>query len=259
VKRSPYFNQCRLEIIPNSIETDVFKPYNQREARKILGLPLDRKIVGYVPSYSSTVKGYKELLTAFGILKQRYKQVNPFVMLVGDQTPVNQEIQFENRSIGYIDKNETLALAYSAADLVVVPSLEETFSNTTAESISCGTPVVGFKTGGIPDMVQNGVTGYAFEVGDVEGLARGIYLTCIGNSMSHSCRTYAEKNLSFMIQAKRYEELFYELYTYNVMPGLSDNQSLASCFSETTPTVINLLVSMAMDKCDRSGVKSYRN
>jgi len=245
VKQTPYFNQCRLEIIPNSIETDVFKPYNKIEARKKLGLPLNRKIIGYVPSFSSTVKGYQELLSAFDILKQWQNELDPFVMLVGNKTPANDQIKFDNQSLGYIKDNEHLSVAYSAADVVVVPSLEETFSNTTAESISCGTPVVGFKTGAIPDMVQDGVTGYTFQVGDVEGLAKGIYMTLTGNSMSQNCREYAENNLSFMLQARRYEELFYELYTYNIN---SSSYQLPSYFPETTPTVMNLLASKILNK-----------
>jgi glycosyltransferase involved in cell wall biosynthesis len=248
VKKVPYFNKCRIEIIPNSIETDVFKPYNKNEARKKLSLPLERKIIGYMPSSSSTLKGYRELIVAFDLLKQQYKNLNPFIMLLGDKTPLDKEVHFENRSLGYINDNQTLALAYSAADLVVVPSWEETFSNTTAESISCGTPVVGFQTGGIPDMVKDGVTGYTSPVGDVEGLATGIHKTLVGKSMSHDCRAYAEKYLSFMIQARRYEELFYELYAYNTVPQLSDSESSLYHFSETTLAVMNLLVSKLLNQ-----------
>ena len=169
-------------------------------------------------------------------------------MLLGNETPANEAIKFDNKSIGYINDNQKLAVAYSAPDVVIVPSLEETFSNTTAESISCGTPVVGFKTGAIPDMAQDGVTGYTVEIGDVEGLAEGIYKTLIGKNMSQNCRKYAQKNLSFMIQARRYEELFYELYTYNKMPKISNAQLFPSYFTETTPTIMNLLVSQLLKK-----------
>lgn len=248
IKKVPYFNQCRVEVITNSIETDVFKPYSKTEARKTFGLPLDRKIIAYVPSFSSTVKGYREAIEAFEILEQKYKDLNPYIMLLGNRTPVNDTIKLENKSIGYISDNDKLAMAYSAADVTIVPSLEETFSNTTAESISCGTPVVGFKTGAIPDMAQDGVTGYTFTIGDVAGLAEGIHKTLTGENLSGNCRKYAVENLSFMLQAKKREKLFYELYTYNKMPKVSVSQSFSSYFEETTPTTMNLLVSRLLNK-----------
>lgn len=243
IKSTPYFNQCRLEVIPNSIETDIFKPYDKLEARKILELPLDRKIIGYVPSFSSEVKGYKEVVASFDILIKKYTDIKPFVMLVGNKTPANEEIKLDNQSLGYISDNEKLAIAYSAADVVVVPSLEETFSNTTAESIACGTPVVGFKTGAIPDMVQDGFTGYTYNVGDVYGLAEGIYKVLTENNMSQNCRDFADNNLSFMLQARKYEDLFYELYAYNIEDNDSNSSSAMTCFPETAQTVLNMMAS----------------
>ena len=127
IKKSPGFGQCRMEIIPNSIETDVFRPYNKKEPRRLLGLPLDKKIIGYFPSFSSEVKGYKEIVDSFKILKSKYKNLNPFVMLAGNETPANRQIIFENKSLGYISDIQKLAVVYSAADVVVVPSLKRHF------------------------------------------------------------------------------------------------------------------------------------
>ncbi|WP_156943943.1 glycosyltransferase [Roseivivax isoporae] len=211
VKRAPYFNRCRIETIPNSIETDIFRPYDKSIVRRELGLPLDRKIIGYVPSYSSEVKGYREVTKAFQKLRGAFVGDEPFVMLVGGDTPATREICLDRMSLGYLSDNNALARAYSAADVVVVPSLEETFSNTTAEAISCGVPVVGFKTGAIPDLVRSGETGCAVELGDVDGLAEGLLKVLTGPDLSSSCRKLAEEVLSFELQAHRYEALFREL------------------------------------------------
>lgn len=211
IKKAPYFNTCRIETIPNSIETDVFCPHDKMEARREFDLPLNRKIIGYVPSFSSEVKGYREIMEAFRLLKDADLEQDPFIMLVGNETPVNERIEFDKKALGYISDNKKLARAYSAADLVVVPSLEETFSNTTAEAISCGVPVVGFKTGAIPDLAVDGKTGYTYEIGDVKGLAEGIRRVLTGPDMSANCRRHAESLLSFMIQARKYEELYHTL------------------------------------------------
>ena len=211
LEQTPYFRDCRIETIPNSIELDVFKPYDKIEQRKALGLPLHRKIIGYVPSFSSEVKGYREFLEALNRLGARESGGNPFVMLVGNETPATRKIRQDKKVLGYINDNERLAKTYCAADLVVVPSLEETFSNTAAEAIACGVPVVGFKTGAIPDLAVDGVTGYSYDPGDVAGLADGIVKVFNGPDMTKACRENAEAFLSFMIQARSYEKLFREL------------------------------------------------
>ncbi len=211
LRRAPYFKDCRIEVIPNSIETDIFRPYDQRESREALGLPIDRKIVAYVPSYSSEIKGYREAVESLALLEALEPGLDPLVLLIGNKTPATDDIHFEKHVLGYVHDNEMLAKAYSAADVVIVPSLEETFSNTTAEAISCGTPVVGFRTGAIPEMVTDGQTGFCLEVGDVLGFAEGILASLSDPSMSAKCRDYAQENLKFELQARAYEELFLEL------------------------------------------------
>lgn len=211
IAQAPYFKDCRIEVIPNSIETDTFRPYDRMEMRKQFGLPLDKKIIGYVPSFSSEVKGYREIVAALEMLDTEALGGEPFVLMVGNETPATMDITLPKTALGYIDNNELLAQAYSCADVVVVPSLEETFSNTAAEAISCGVPVVGFKTGAIPDLAIDGRTGYTFEVGDVAGLAKGIEAVLNGPDMGPACREHAHDWLAFMKQAHAYEALFSSL------------------------------------------------
>lgn len=213
VEKSPLFKDCRIEVINNSIETETFKPYDKLTTRRELNLPLDRKIIGYIPSFASEVKGYKEFIEAINLIVSKNLPDAPLVMLVGNDTPASAAINMDKKVLGYINDNHKLAQAYSAADVIVVPSHEETFSNTTAEAISCGTPVVGFKTGAIPELVINGKTGFVFEVGDASGLAKGIIDVLYGPDLSKNCRSLAESLLSFEIQAKKYEDLITDLMT----------------------------------------------
>ncbi|MEH6645926.1 glycosyltransferase [Sulfitobacter sp.] len=211
LERAPGFRDCRIETIPNSIETDVFRAYDKREMRRKFGLPLDRKIIGYVPSFSSDVKGYHEFQSALKLLDAGAMGFDPFVMLVGNHTPAIDGIGHDKKALGYIADNDELAMAYSCADVIVVPSLEETFSNTTAEAISCGVPVAGFRTGAIGDLALNGKTGHTSTPGDVAGLAAGITELLTGPDLSANCRALAEDTLSFMTQAHSYETLYADL------------------------------------------------
>jgi len=242
IRRVPLFRDCRIEVIPNSIETDVFQPRGKKESRERLGLPQDRRIIAFVPSYSSDVKGYREAKAALALLKSSNPDLNPLLLLVGRKTSATDDIPFDQHSLGYIGDTEALSYAYSAADVVIVPSLEETFSNTTAEAISCGTPVVGFKTGAIPEMAIDGKTGYTCEVGDVGGFAASIAKVLRSGNLGGNCRKYAEENLRFDLQAKRYEDLFTELVALRparpqVAPG-----GFAESFPETTRTIAKLLM-----------------
>lgn len=214
LERSPMFRDCRIETIPNSIETDVFYPYDRMSRRREFGLPTDRKIIGYVPSFSSEIKGYREFMAALKLLDPKELGFDPFVMLVGNDIAATEAITQDKKALGYIADNAKLARAYSCADVVVVPSLEETFSNTTAEAIACGVPVVGFRTGAIPDLAIAGKTGYCAEIGDVAGLAEGIKTVLTGPSLRENCRRHALETLSFMKQAHGYEALFADLLAH---------------------------------------------
>ncbi|MEO7100505.1 MAG: glycosyltransferase [Luteolibacter sp.] len=241
IRRAPLFRDCRIEVIPNSIETEVFRPRGKKEARERLGLPQDRRIIAFAPSYSSEVKGYREAKAALVLLKSSDPDLNPLLLLVGRKTSATDDIPFDQHNLGYIGDTEELSYAYSAADVVIVPSLEETFSNTTAEAISCGTPVVGFKTGAIPEMAIDGKTGYTVEVGDVSGFAIGIAKVLRNGNLGPNCRKFAEENLRFDLQARRYEDLFTELVALRPARQQLPPEGFADSFPETTPTLANLL------------------
>ncbi|MBY6117293.1 glycosyltransferase [Mameliella alba] len=232
LKRAPYFKDCRIEHIPNSIETEVFKPHDKARCRAEFGLPADRKIIGYVPSFSSEVKGYRELLAALKKLDPATLGFDPYIMLVGNKTPATDAIEQDKKVLGYIGDNEKLARAFSCADLIVVPSLEETFSNTAAEAIACGVPVVGFRTGAIPDLAVNGKTGFTCEVGDVDGLAGGIRSVLQGPDLGAACRAHAVETLSFMKQARAYESLYADLLGRGRAAGTDRQPRVWDCFPE---------------------------
>jgi glycosyltransferase involved in cell wall biosynthesis len=110
-----------------------------------------------------------------------------------------------------------LSLIYSAADVFVAPSLADNLPNTILESIACGTPVVAFNAGGIPDAVRPGVTGLLAKTGDAAEL-RGAILQLLGNDskraeMSANCRRIALAEYSLELQASRYVQLYQSMLT----------------------------------------------
>lgn len=175
VKRSKLLSNRPIQVIPNTLNTEVFKPHNKLEARKRLGLSADQFIIlsGFMPSKNDKHKGTPYLLEALNHLSD---QENCELLIFGNRDAQNMpDFPMKVHFLGTIQEEAQLALAYRAADVFVLPSLEDNLPNTVMESLSCGTPVVAFSTGGIPDMVQHEYNGYLAEYQSAPDLAKGIH------------------------------------------------------------------------------------
>lgn len=179
VKQSSLLGLRPLSVIPNTVETDVFKPYVKSEAKKILKIAANKFVIlsGFMPSKNDKHKGTTYLLEAFRELASRPEVNCADIELVifgnkpGAEMP---DFPFKTTFLGTINKDEHLAKCYAAADVFVLPSLEDNLPNTVMESLACATPVVAFHTGGIPDMVQHLENGYLAQYESAADLADGI-------------------------------------------------------------------------------------
>jgi len=108
-----------------------------------------------------------------------------------------------------------MAEIYASATVTVVPSKMETLSYVTMESMACGTPVVAYAVGGIPDLIDHKVNGYLASPGDVKDLAHGIESILkspkIATEYSKSGRAKIVKHFSMGNIAKRYLDLYRQI------------------------------------------------
>ncbi|RYG17079.1 MAG: glycosyltransferase [Chitinophagaceae bacterium] len=179
VKQSSLLGVRGLTIIPNTIDVDVFKPYVKTEAKKMLKIAADKFVImsGFMPSKNDKHKGTAYLIEALNELASRAEIDNSQIELVifGNKDTEDMPVfPFKTTFLGTINKDEHLAKCYSAADAFILPSLEDNLPNTVMESLACATPVIAFKTGGIPDMVKHLENGYLADYKSSTDLADGI-------------------------------------------------------------------------------------
>ena len=151
--------------IPNTLETNIFKPSDKISAKRLAGLPEDKFIFlsGFMPSRKDLHKGTSYLLESMALLKQRAGiNVNQIELVVfgNRNTEDVPDFPFKTSFLGTINDDEMLAACYAAADAFLTTSVEDNLPYTVMEALACGTPVIAFTTGGIPDMVQHEYNGY---------------------------------------------------------------------------------------------------
>ena len=208
-KRGPLLGRFPISTIPHGVNTEVFSPQDPSIARAALELPRNAKVVLFIAV--STVKRRKGFVYLAEALSGLKKIPNLLVVSLGHGKPTIYS-DIAHLHLGHIDNERLLSLIYSSAEVFAIPSLEDNFPNCVLESMSCGTPVVGFKVGGIPDMVRHGDTGLLVPPQDVKALRTAIAEMLQNQEkrteMAENCRRIATEEYSLEVQAQRYVNLY---------------------------------------------------
>jgi glycosyltransferase involved in cell wall biosynthesis len=164
-----------VSVVPNVLDTQVFKPLDRAWSRYALNLASDAHIVlfGALGGSRDARKGYDLLLATLAILATRRADIRCVVLGQGEPEH-GPALPFPVTWIGHVSDDATLALLYSAADVVVTPSRQENLPQSATEAHACACPVVAFDCGGLPDVVEHGGTGYLARPFDPADLAHGI-------------------------------------------------------------------------------------
>ena len=199
--------------LPNPIDTDIFKPFNKIEARELWSLPKDKKLVlfGAMDATDDPRKGFKELSES---LHKISKKDIELVVFGSSEPKESQNFGFRTHYLGTLHDDVSLVTLYSAADVMIVPSLQENLSNVIMESLACGTPVVAFNIGGNSDMIENKINGYLAKPFDTNDLAYGIEWilnTPNYDELRRSARKKVVQEFDSRIVVKKYIELYQEV------------------------------------------------
>ena len=173
-RRSALTQGHRIVSIPNAINHSVFRPMPKAEARRRFGLPGEGKMVLFIcQKVTDERKGMRYLEEAM------------------KELPEVQVVRVGNGGDFEIHDEATMAAMYAAADVFVTPSLQDNLPNTIVEAMSCGTPCVGFRVGGIPEMIHHQRDGYVARYRDAHDLAEGIRYVLSHPQLAEAATQYA--------------------------------------------------------------------
>ncbi len=220
-RRSIVLGKYQVKVIPNGLDTKRFQPVDKRTARQLLNLPQKKKIIlfGALYATSDPRKGHNHLKSAMRRLAAWGYSESVELVIFGASAPSKddewRDIGFPVHYLGVLQDDISLAVVYSAADVMVVPSEQEAFGQTATESLSCGVPVVAFAIGGLLDIVGHEREGYLARPFDSEELARGIEWVLENQqrlyALSENSRKKAMDEFDIQRISSKYVELYQEI------------------------------------------------
>lgn len=205
----------KIEVIPNGLDLQKYKPMEKHMARKLLTLPQDKKLIlfGSIAATKDRRKGFQFLQPALKKLaSEGWKNRAELIVFGAEQPQHPLSMDIKAHYLGRLYDDLSLAVLYAAADVFVLPSMQDNLPNTIAESLACGTPCVAFNIGGIPDMIESEKNGYLAHAYDIEDIAKGIAWILEDQhrwrSLSENARRKAEKEFDILCVAKRYAAVY---------------------------------------------------
>lgn len=203
----------RPDVIENGVCTDTYNPTTSKFLRdESINSYRGLKVLIAAGDLKDERKGINYAVSAI----EKLKSVDPLVIVVGADNPeIDERLKSFNRVFtGYISNPKEMSSYYAAADVFLFCSLADNMPLSILESLASGTPVVGFKTGGVVEMIENGENGYLYDQGDINGLVEGLkrFLNKdVKKSLSERSRAMCEERFSHAIQVSNHIDYYKKL------------------------------------------------
>ncbi|MBA3311878.1 MAG: glycosyltransferase family 4 protein [Planctomycetota bacterium] len=208
-----FLGELPVHHIPNGIDTELYRPLDREQCRNALNLDRDALVVAFFAAdLSDPRKGFDLLSASLNRLPETLRR-EVIVLTVGGGG-VSGDLPVHVRSLGFVADASQKALAYSAADVLALPSRIDNLPVVLQESFACGTPAVAFDVGGVADLVRPGETGSLAPPGDVNAFADELAALLADRTRLAKyrewCRRVATDEYSLPVQGRRYREVFEE-------------------------------------------------
>ncbi len=214
--RSTLLGGRRIEVIPNGVDLNTFRPIPRLVAREALGLDGAAHIVlfGALGATRDENKGFADLVSALNWIEAQGIRGILLVVAGASSVPAHFGLRTAVHCMGMVRDERLMAILSAAADVVAIPSRLENLPNAAIEAHACGTPVVGYRVGGLPEVVTDGSTGAVVAPRDVKAFAQSLKWIITdpqARSLGPNCRKIAEREFGIDTQARRYEGLYEDL------------------------------------------------
>ena len=211
-KSSTLVGGNRVEVIHYGLDQQVYSPGKQREAREALGISAEEPVLLFAAhDLGLPHKGGRYLRDA--LVNVRCQRPVRLLTMGGGHLQVGSG--YRHTHFGRVESDELQALLYQAADVFVIPSLEEAFGQSALEAVACGAVVAGFSVGGIPDIVRCGLNGLLVDGQDTQALSEAIQKLLEDEALRRrwqsSCETFVRENFSYSKNAAAYIALYNSL------------------------------------------------
>lgn len=216
-RRSSLFRDRRIEVIPYGLDLATYRPIDKALARSLLGLPQDRRLVLFGTGTGATDprKGYAYLQQAMQKLSLSTIPESTDIVVIGPAASDEAIQGWRSHFLGVLHDDISLALIYSAVDVLAAPYVEDNLPNMILESLACATPCVAFEIGGMPDMIEHLHNGYLARPFDPNDLANGIRWILEDEqrrlTAGHSGRDKVEKEYGLAHIATKHKVLYESL------------------------------------------------
>ena len=161
-----------IRVIPNFVDTELFKPHENGDFRKTLA-PKGEKIL----VHTSNFRTVKRVPDAIRVFEKVQREIPSKLILIGDG-PDRSECERICRQlelcdkVKFLGKQDGLVEILASSDLFLIPSQSESFGLAALEAMACGLPVISSSVGGLPELVKHNETGFIAEIGDIDRMAK---------------------------------------------------------------------------------------
>jgi len=206
-------NRFPIHWIPHGIDVNLYIPLDKQECRRCLQISNYRYILlASSSNLQDPRKGTDLLIQAVNLLPDHLKK-DTILLVMGDGGKnLETQLYCDVLSLGYINSDQLKAMIFSVADLFIFPTRADIFGLVAQEAMACGTPIVSFNVGGVPDLVRPGITGLLAEPENPQDLARKIEQLLVDKEtrqkMSQNCREVAVQEYDLALQAQRYIQIY---------------------------------------------------
>lgn len=201
-------------IIPNGVDQAIFHPASQKAARAELGISPDAIMLLFTADgiRKNPWKDYQTLRSAVALTAQQlsnkdhkdHKEHKELLFVaLGEEAEAEQIGAAQIRFVPYLTNPKAVASYYQAADIYLHAAKADTFPNTILEALSCGTPVIATAVGGIPEQIEEGVTGFLVPGGDNAAMAERILKLITSEPLRHTMGENSAQRAKQLFSAQR--------------------------------------------------------